>query len=278
MSAILQGLSQFIRGHPKVVLAVAAGLLLLAGLWLLIPALFNSNQVAVEANYARIVNSGTLRTCLDPSFPPFEITGEGGAIVGFDADLARELANRMGLRSEFVLTGFDALYADLAAQHCDVIISALPYDKLRTRDVAYSDVYFRGGAQLLVRTDEADMKGLGDAGGRLIGVELGTSAETLAKQFARRNNFQIVRFNSLEDAARSLDAGAVKGVVADAVSAHLILHTHPQLKLIDEPLSDEPNYVVAMPVDSPFLLDTVNRRLRGMAQDGTLKAFIAQWF
>jgi ABC-type amino acid transport substrate-binding protein len=270
--------SQFIRRHPKMVLAAAAGLLLLAGLWLLIPAFINSNSAATEMNYVRIINSGALRTCLDPSFPPFEITGEGGVIVGFDADLARELAKRMALRTEFVLTGFDALYADLAAQHCDVIISALPYDKLRTRDVAYSDVYFRGGAQLLVRIDDAAMKGLGDAGGRLIGVELGTSAETLAKQLERRNNFQVVRFNSLEDAARSLDAGAVKGVVADAVSAHLILHGHPQLKLIEEPLSDEPNYVIAMPVDSPILLETVNRHLRGMAKDGTLKALVAQWF
>ena len=278
MSAIRHGLSQFKRAHPRVVLLVAAGLLLLVALSLLIPALFNANPVAIETNYARIVSSGSLRTCLDPSFPPFEITGEGNTIIGFDADLAKELAKRMGLRTEFVLTGFDALYADLAAQHCDVIISALPYDKLRTRDVAYSDVYFRGGTQLLIRSDEADMKGLADASGRLIGVELGTSAETLAKQMERRNNFQIVRFNSLEDAARSLDTGAVKGVVADAVSARLILHVHPQLKLVDDPLSDDPNYVVAMPIDSPFLLETVNRHLRGMAKDGTLKALIAQWF
>lgn len=259
-------------------LGIVVSLVIAAGLWWLVPVLVNSNAAAIDTNYARIGNSGSLRTCLDPSFPPFEITGEGGTIIGFDADLARELAKRMGLRSEFVSTGFDALYADLAAKHCDVVISALPFDKLRTQDVAYSDVYFRGGAQLIVRSDEAEMKGLGDAGGRLIGVELGTSAETLAKQLERRNNFQIVRFNNLEDAARSLEAGTVKGVVADAVSAHLILHAHVRLKLLDNPLSDEPNYVVAMPIDSPFLKETVNRHLKGMEKDGTLKGLIAQWF
>jgi polar amino acid transport system substrate-binding protein len=277
MIEFLSGLGASIRVHRKAVLLVIACLLLVGAL-LAAPALFNAGPASVESNFARIVSSGTLRVCLDPSFPPFEVTGEGGTIIGLDADLAKELASRMGLRPDFVLTGFDALYADLAAQHCDVIISALPYDMLRTRDVAYSDVYFRGGAELIVRASDADMKGIADARGRLIGVELGTSAETTAKQMERRDSFQIVRFNSLEDAARSLDSGAVRGVVADAVSARLILHAHPQLKIVDEPLSDEPNYVIAMPVDSPALLETVNRHLRGMAKDGTLKTFEAQWF
>jgi ABC-type amino acid transport substrate-binding protein len=277
VSTFVYGLRASLRAHYKAVLLVTAGLLLTGGL-LAVPALFNAGPAQVESNYARIVSSGILRICLDPSFPPFEVTGETGVIVGLDADLARELSKRMGLRPDFVLTGFDALYADLAAQHCDVIISALPYDKLRTRDVAYSDVYFRGGEELIVRKNDADMKGLADARGRLIGVEADTSAETLARQLERRNSFQVVRFNNLEDAARSLDSGAVRGVVADAVSAHLILHTHPQLRIVDEPLSDAPNYVIAMPVDSPTLLETVNRHLRGMDKDGTLKALVAQWF
>ena len=279
MNPALHRLSQAARGHPRLLAAAGVLLLLLAGVWfLLIPLAFNSGPPTPDANFARIVASGSLRTCLDPSFPPFEVTGEGSEIVGFDADLARELARRMSLRAEFVLTGFDALYADLAAQHCDMIISALPYDRLKTRDVAYSDVYFRGGAVLLVRSDDTQVKSLADAGGKLVGVELGTNAETVAKQLERRNSFQAVRFNSLEDAARALEVGTVRAVIADAVSAHLILRSHSQLKVLDPPLTDEPNYVAAVPIDSPSLLETVNRHMRAMAKDGTLQRLVAKWF
>ena len=64
----------------------------------------------------------------------------------------------------------------------------------------------------------------------------------------------------------------------NAVSARLILRSHPQLKVLDLPLSDEPNYVAAMPLDSPSLLAAVNRHLRAMLTDGTLQRLIAQWF
>ena len=279
VNPVLHRLSQAAREHPRLLAAAAVVLIVLAGVWfLLVPLFFNSGPPTPDVNYARIVASGSLRTCLDPSFPPFEVTGEGNEIVGFDADLARVLARRLGLCAEFVLTGFDALYADLAAQHCDLIISALPYDRLKTRDVAYSDVYFRGGAVLLVRSDDTEVKSMADTGGKLVGVELGTNAETVAKQLERRNNFQSVRFNSLEDAARALDAGTVRAVMADSVSAHLILRAHPALQVLDPPLTDEPNYVAAVPLDSPSLLETVNRHLRAMTKDGTLQRLVAQWF
>jgi len=241
--------------------------------------LFNSSQIVTtrDEHFERIKTSGVLRVGMDASFPPFESMSDDG-VVGFDADIARELARRMSLRVEFVTTGFDALYAQLTAGHFDVIISALPFERLRTRDVSYSDIYFRGGEVLLARADDLKRKTLADFNNQRIGVEIGTGAEVLAKKLERRNGYRTQSYTSLEDAARALESAEVQGVIADAVSARLLRREHPQIKIVGEPIGDEPNYVIAMPITSPQLLAAINRHLRAMEREGVLKLLIEKWF
>ncbi len=242
-----------------------------------LPSLLDRGAAARDEVYERIVARGTLRVGMDASFPPFESL-DAQALVGFDVELANELARRMNLRAEFVTSGFDSLYPELSADHFDVIISALPFDRLRTRDVAYSDIYFRGGEVLLVRADENRIQQLSDLRGQVVGVEFGSSAETLAKQFERRSGYRVQNFSTLDEAELALERGDVQGVIADAVSARLMRRVHGQLRIADQPVGSDPNYVIAMPITSPQLLAAVNKQLRAMDKDGTLKMLIEKWF
>ena len=98
--------------------------------------------------------TGELRVGLDASFPPFESLDANGNIVGFDPDLARAIAGKLGAEPVFVNIGFDGLYDALLADRVDVIISGLPYDPRRTQDVIYSQPYFNAGQVLVVRADD----------------------------------------------------------------------------------------------------------------------------
>jgi polar amino acid transport system substrate-binding protein len=215
---------------------------------------------------------------MDASFPPFETVNEQRQLTGFDVELGEELARRMNLRVEFVTLGFDTLYEALAAQQIDVIISALPYERLRSMSVAYSDIYFRGGEQLMARADDRAIRSVSDLRGELLGVEWGSSAETIAKQLERRYGYRAHSYTSLDDARAALEAHEVRALLADAVSARLLRRTHPHLTLVGEPLNDEPNYVIALPLSSPTLLALVNKHLREMERDGTLKRLREKWF
>jgi hypothetical protein len=76
---------------------------------------------------------------MDASFPPFEFWDGEGNLVGFDVDLGREIAARLGVRVEFVANlSYDGLYDALAAEQVDVVISALYVDPTRMADFAYS--------------------------------------------------------------------------------------------------------------------------------------------
>jgi ABC-type amino acid transport substrate-binding protein len=257
-----------------------AGLIVLLGIvgglaWVV---LGRQQAPAQDEFYARVRASGVLRICLDASFPPFEFIGDNQQVSGFDPDLSREIANRMSLRVQFINTGFDSLYAELAAGHCDIIISALPYDKLRTRDVGYSDIYFMGGEVLVVSGDGLAVPRLSEMNGRTIGVELGTPAEALARRLQRRNGYQLRSFSTMGDAATALERGDVHAVLADAVSARLLLRTYGALRIADEPVGSEPNYVAAVPVDAPAFLAAINSQLRAMVRDNTLKQLMSRWF
>ena len=118
--------------------------LLVAVLWLLLRVL----PGAEDPTWDRIRDTGVLRVCTDPSWPPFEFIDEGsGRIEGFDLDLARALAPRLlpGVEAREVTVGFDSLYDALLAGRCDAVLSALPYEPMRTEDVVYSIAYFNAG-------------------------------------------------------------------------------------------------------------------------------------
>ena len=101
--------------------------------------------------FERILASGVLRVGMDASYPPFETENADGTCAGYDVDLARALAARWGVRAEFVNVHLDGLYDALRAGKCDVIISAIPYDRTMTRDVLYSTAYLNAGLVLVVR-------------------------------------------------------------------------------------------------------------------------------
>ncbi len=104
--------------------------LLALGIWLVV-------QVWPEAEdltWQRILETGVMRVCTDPSWPPFEFIDERtGEIKGLDVDLASALAARLrpqgaAIRAEMVPVGFDSLYDALLAGRCDAVLSALPYE------------------------------------------------------------------------------------------------------------------------------------------------------
>ncbi len=237
-------------------------------------------QVAREATdeiWEAIQARGVLRVGMDASFPPFEAINAQGEFVGYDVSLARELARRLGLEAAFVNIHFDGLYDALLDGKCDVIISALPYDRDLTQDVTYSISYFNAGQMLVVRADAAVVS-LRDLQGQRVAVELGSEAHYVVGEQARR--WPTLRVMTTYTAAEALDAlvrAQAAGAVVDAVTAYAFVREHPETRLATEPLSDEP-YVIAMPRGSPRLARAVGQALATLLAEGYLEQLRDEFF
>ncbi len=232
---------------------------------------------AEDETWARCQREGVLRVGLDASYPPFEVE-EGGSLRGYDVDLAQELGRRLGLKVVFVNSGFDGLYDALAAGRCDVLISALPYEPQRTRDVRYTGGYFNAGQVLITRGDDGRIASYTDLAERRVGVEMGSAAhqEALRLRDMERVALTIEATQTSDEAFDLLQAGKVDAVLADAVTAHMALRARPALKVTGPALTDE-SYVIAVRRNSPQLFTALNGALDNLRGEGWLEQLAARW-
>ncbi len=230
-----------------------------------------------DETWARCQREGVLRVGLDASYPPFEVE-EGGDLRGYDVDLAEELGRRLGLKVVFVNSGFDGLYDALAAGRCDVLISALPYEAQRTRDVRYTGGYFNAGQLLITRRDDAHIASYTDLAGGRVGVEMGSAAhqEALRLRDMERIALTVQAAQTSDEAFDLLQAGKLDAVLADAVTARLALGTRPALKVTGPALTDE-SYVIAVRHSSPQLFEALNGALDNLRGEGWLEQLAARW-
>jgi polar amino acid transport system substrate-binding protein len=236
---------------------------------------------AEDPTWERILETGLLSVCTDPSWPPFEwIDERSGQIQGFDVELADLLASRVSdeqLRAEMVPVGFDGLYDALLAGRCDAVLSALPYEPMRTQDVTYSVAYFNAGLVLLIREDTDGIDELADLEDRVVGVEWGFVPEGSTRQKEFLRNLRVRRYDTAGDVLRALHAGEVEASLVDRIAALAYTRECEGLAFVGEPLYDV-NYVIPVRPDSYRLLDEINRVLLEMREDGTLDDLQDRWF
>jgi len=247
-----------------------------AALWLLLRAL----PGPVDPTWERILETGELRICTDPSWPPFESIDErSGEIEGLDVDLGRELAGRLApnVRAQFVTVGFDGLYDALQAGRCDLALAALPYEPMRTEDVAYSISYFDAGPVLVGRRGAPGVADLAELGERVVGAEWGFVPEGDSRQRLLLQRLPLRRYDTAEDTLRALHSGEVELALVDRVSALAYLHDCDGLQIQGRPLTDLA-YVMPLRLDSFRLLEETDRVLLEMREDGTLQALEERWF
>jgi len=231
----------------------------------------------VDETWARCQREGVLRVGMDASFPPFELE-EDGTYRGYDVDLAQEIARRLSLRVEFVNVSFDGLYDALASKRCDVLISALPYEAGRTRDVSYTGGYFNAGQVVITRQSDTSIGGYGDLGRRTVAVEMGSQAHQEARRLRDQEQIPLTIqvAQSSDEALDMVQSGQADAAIADAVTARSALRSRKGLAIRGDPFTDE-SFVIAVRRDSPALFAAVNGALIALRVEGWLEAAANRW-
>jgi ABC-type amino acid transport substrate-binding protein len=159
-----------------------------------------------------LIEEGQIRVGSDIDFAPFEFI-EAGEPRGFDIDLMNEIGDRLGLEVEFVNTGFDGIFSQLAIGEFDAIISAITITEERRETIEFSEPYFAAN-QGLATLEGSEITGVGDLGE---GVRVAVQAATTGAEYAA-NNFteaEIVEFPTSPAAFAALESGQVDAVFID---------------------------------------------------------------
>lgn len=258
--------------RPRLWIAVCL-LALAVGGWLIL----RTSGPPVDETWLKMQERGSWRVGMDPSFPPFETLDAAGAPIGYDVDLAREIAAQWGLEAEIVAIGFDSLLDALLVDRVDAVISAFPYNARMTKDVHYSPPYFEAGVRLVVGADAAYEK-VDDLEGRTVAVEWGSRGDAIARRLQREGaGFTRLPFQSTEKAIEALVSGASSALLIDGVTLRLAQGEGKRMRAVGAVLDEDP-YVIAVSIKAPKLQGALLQALATLEDEGRLGVLEERWF
>src|SRR2546422_6885303 len=217
-----------------------------------------------EVRWAGDLQGGEPYVFRDPRNP--------ATLVGFEVDLVRALAPRLGVRERFVHNDWSNLVPSLERGDFDLIVNGLEDTQALRRRILLSRPYFAFAEQLVVRRGSAlrTLDALrGHRGGRL--------ASSLAHQILRgRRGIEIVLYGGQEEPYRDLQLGRTDAVLLDSVIAQRYGLNKPDLELADPDVA-RGTYVIGLRRGDEDLLAAVNGALGDMEASGELHGIISRW-
>jgi polar amino acid transport system substrate-binding protein len=220
-----------------------------------------------------LIQEGQLLVGTDTPYPPFEI-GQPPDITGYDIEVGREVANRLGLEPTFQDTSFDTIFRDLSQGKFDFVLAATTITPEREQKVDFSDPYYAAD-QALVVTPGSDIATVEDLSGATVGAQDGTTGEAYAND--ETDASEVRGFPEGPDAIQALKAGQVDATIIDQPVAVDALEKEGGIE-IPTVIPTGELYGIPTAQDSDALREEINRALQEMKDDGTLAELYQKYF
>jgi polar amino acid transport system substrate-binding protein len=242
-----------------------------------------ADPAVVKLVPAAAKQKGSLSFAMDPSYAPNEfVDTDGKTVIGMDVDLAKALAQTMGLKATIVKGTFDALIPGLAAGKYDVGMSSFTDTKEREQTVDFV-TYLTAGTSFFTRAEGgADVQTLADLCGHSVAVEKGTTQETDASdqdkkcRKAGQKSVAVAVFPDQNGANLAVTSGRADLSMADSpVAGYQVEQSDGKLKLTGQPYAAAP-YGIALPKDSG-LAEPMLAALKALLANGEYKKILTRW-
>lgn len=227
-----------------------------------------------------VVQRGTLRVGLDPTYMPFDMTNKQGDIVGFEVDLVKAMAKSLGVKLEIVSIAQDGVIPGLLTNKFDMIASGLSLTQERNLKVNFPDPFIMTGQTILIRKDlEGTIKSYKDLNDPKYKVtsRLGTTGEFAAKR--RISKAQYFGYNTEAEAVLEVVNGKADAFVFDAAFNVVAVQKlgNGKLVFLDEPFTYEP-LAFAIRKGDYDSINWINNFLAQVKNDGTYDRLYNKWF
>ncbi len=220
---------------------------------------------------------GSLRIAMEGTYPPFNFKDpKTGQLSGYDADVARLLAARLGLKPEFVATEWSAILAGLGAGKYDVIISQVGITPKRQQAFDFSVPYTYSSPQLIVRKDEsASYASLDALKGKKLGVGQGSIFEQQAKAVP---GITVKSYPAAPENLQDLATGRIDAALNDSLMVAYLLKNSPLPIKAGARVGKVEQMGIPFAKGNPQFKAAIDKALADAAADGSLKAISVKWF
>lgn len=219
---------------------------------------------------------------LDDEYKPMGFKDEKNQIVGFDVDLAKEAAKRLGTEVEFKAIDWNSKEAELKSERIDIIWNGLDITPEREENMLFSKPYMDNRQIVFVKKDNVqDIKAEADLAGKKVGTQAGSTAEAyIDKTPALKDSFtEFKTYGDYVSAFMDLENGRIDALICDEViGRYNIKDRANDFQALDVQIGPVTQFGIAFRKNDTELRDKVQKVFDEMVQDGTAKKISEQWF
>ncbi|MBW5390479.1 amino acid ABC transporter substrate-binding protein [Brachyspira hampsonii] len=239
----------------------------------------NNSAQAEDNSLQKVKDAGKLVLGLDDTFAPMGFRDENGEVVGFDIDLAREVASRLGVELEIKPIEWSSSILSLNKGDVDVLWNGVTINEARKQQINFSKPYLNNRLVIVKSIDDNTINSKDDLAGKVLGVQVGSNDEALTADPVSKNAKEIRRYDVNVNAFLDLQAKRIDAVIIDEVAAQYYISEKqaPFVVVDNSPLTEE-LYGVGFRKSDEKLLAEVDRILDEMRADGKAAEISQKWF
>ena len=226
---------------------------------------------------SEIQAKGTITVAMEGTWAPWTYHDENDNLVGYDVEVSRAIAEKLGVEPEYVESDWDSLFAGLDAGRYDIVCNGVEATDERAKTYDFTTPYGYIHTALAVRKDNDEITSFEDLKGKTTANSLASTYMELAESYGAT----VQGIDTLEETIQLLTAGRIDATLNADVSFYDYLNVHPDadFKLVAQ--TEDASHV-AIPLRkgdaSATLLEAINTAIEELRADGTLKALGEKYF
>ena len=223
-----------------------------------------------------IQKSGKLVVALEGAWQPWSYHDSSDTLVGYDVEVSRAIAEKLGVEPEYVESDWDSLFAGLDAGRYDMVCNGVEVTEERAKTYAFTTPYGYIHTALAVRKDNEDIHSFEDLKGKTTANSLASTYMELAESYGAT----VQGIDTLEETIQLLTAGRIDATLNADVSFYDYLNVHPDadFKLVAQTAEASHVAIPVLKSEDPAYLDALNAAIEELRADGTLKTLSEKYF
>ena len=223
-----------------------------------------------------IQKSGKLVVALEGAWQPWSYHDSSDTLVGYDVEVSRAIAEKLGVEPEYVESDWDSLFAGLDAGRYDMVCNGVEVTEERAKTYAFTTPYGYIHTALAVRKDNEEIHSFEDLKGKTTANSLASTYMELAESYGAT----VQGIDTLEETIQLLTAGRIDATLNADVSFYDYLNVHPEadFKLVAQTAEASHVAIPVLKSEDTAYLDALNAAIEALRADGTLKALSEKYF